>query len=119
MQAGDGWTNLKKLHGIRRLKMAGEKLKNDEAVIGPFQLELQKVIREKKLTAEHLMLNSTLIFYIFYITEASRPKKNTRRLHLRDNEKILKNKIVSLKIKLSKMKNKVKKQISDIKSEKS
>lgn len=67
---------------------------------------------------EHLMLNSTLIFYIFYITEASRPKKYTRRLHLSDNEKILKNKIVSLKIKLSKMKNKVKKQISEIKSAK-
>lgn len=34
--------------------MAGEKLSNDEAAIGPFQLELQKVIREKKLTAEQV-----------------------------------------------------------------
>lgn len=34
--------------------MAGEKLSNDEAAIGPFQLELQKVFREKKLTAEQV-----------------------------------------------------------------
>ncbi|KAJ8721030.1 hypothetical protein PYW08_006495 [Mythimna loreyi] len=34
--------------------MPGEKLSNDEAAIGPFQLELQKVIREKKLTAEQV-----------------------------------------------------------------
>lgn len=47
--ASRGWLDkFKKRHGIRRLKMAGEKLSNDEAAIGPFQLGLQKVIREKK-----------------------------------------------------------------------
>lgn len=53
--ASRGWLdNFKKRHGIRRLKMAGEKLSSDEAAIGPFQQELQKVIREKNLTAEQI-----------------------------------------------------------------
>lgn len=53
--ASRGWLDkFKKRHGIRRLKMAGEKLSNDEAAIGPFQLELQKVIKEKNLTAEQV-----------------------------------------------------------------
>ncbi|CAH3998215.1 unnamed protein product [Pieris brassicae] len=53
--ASRGWLDkFKKCHRIRRLKMTDEKLSNDEAAIGPFQLELQKVIREKILTAEQV-----------------------------------------------------------------
>lgn len=36
--ASRGWLDkFKKRHGIRRLKIAGEKLSSDEAAIGPFQ----------------------------------------------------------------------------------
>lgn len=53
--ASRGWLDkFKKRHGIRRLKIAGEKLSSDEAAIGPFQQEFQKVIKEKNLTAEQI-----------------------------------------------------------------
>ena len=53
--ASRGWLDkFKKRHGIRRLKMVGEKLSSNEDAIGPFQQEFQKVIREKNLTAEQV-----------------------------------------------------------------
>lgn len=53
--ASRGWLDkFKKRHGIRRLKMSGEKLSNDEDAIGPFQQEFAKIISEKNLTSEQV-----------------------------------------------------------------
>ena len=39
-------------HGIRRLKITGEKLSKNESAIKPFRKELLQVINEKNLSAE-------------------------------------------------------------------
>ncbi|XP_025405713.1 jerky protein homolog-like [Sipha flava] len=53
--ASRGWLdNFKHRHGIRRLKITGEKLSCDEASIEPFRNELQRVINENNLDLEQI-----------------------------------------------------------------
>ncbi|KAF0712292.1 jerky protein-like, partial [Aphis craccivora] len=53
--ASRGWLdNFKHRHGIRRLKITGEKLSCDEAAIEPFRNELQRVINENNLDLEQI-----------------------------------------------------------------
>ncbi|XP_025410373.1 jerky protein homolog-like [Sipha flava] len=53
--ASRGWLdNFKHRHGIKRLKITGEKLSWDEASIEPFRNELQLVINENNLDLEQI-----------------------------------------------------------------
>lgn len=53
--ASRGWLdNFKKRHGIRQLKVTGEKLSNNEAAVQPFQEKFLEVIREKDLSADQI-----------------------------------------------------------------
>lgn len=53
--ASRGWLdNFKKRHGIRQLKVSGEKLSNNEAAVKPFQDKFMDVIREQDLSADQI-----------------------------------------------------------------
>ncbi|CAI6358933.1 unnamed protein product [Macrosiphum euphorbiae] len=50
-----GWLdNFKKRHGIRRLKISGEKLSSKEDSIKPFQEEFEQLVIQKKFKAEQI-----------------------------------------------------------------
>lgn len=50
------------------------------------------------------------------VTISEKPKKNVRRIYLTQKEKDLRSEIVAIKVKLSKLRNKIKKQTAEIKS---
>lgn len=53
--ASRGWLdNFKKRHGIRQLKVSGEKLSNNEATVKPFQDKFMDVIRKQDLSADQI-----------------------------------------------------------------
>lgn len=53
--ASKGWLEkFKKRHGIRQLKISGEKLSNNEDAVKPFQDKFMDIIKEKDLTAEQI-----------------------------------------------------------------
>lgn len=53
--ASTGWLhNFKRRHGIRQLKICGEKLSSDNAAVIPFKSELQKKMSEMDITFEQV-----------------------------------------------------------------
>ncbi|GBM11619.1 Jerky -like [Araneus ventricosus] len=53
--ASKGWLDIfKHQHGIRRLKITGEKLSSNESAIEPFRIELLRFINQKNLSAEQM-----------------------------------------------------------------
>lgn len=53
--ASKGWLEkFKKRHGIRQLKMTGEKISNNEDAVKPFQVKFMDIIKEKDLCADQI-----------------------------------------------------------------